>query len=636
VGALACGRGEEGALGPTALDGMSVARVLPDVVVPGTTLSVVGQGFVDESVGTTRLHLEGQQGGTAVERWLSARFVDALHLEASVDGLPEGELVGTLVVEVEHRIDGQRYVSAPYALRLRSREALEPRLDKVLADVVFVNDSIQVWGDGLLLGGEGETLAVLSGCLSVEDAASCVPLPEATLPVSSAGGRSQGSFVLAPEAVGIRPGRWTGTATLVNRHGEAAGRVETRSAPWPMTLELVLPQVFPVVASASLGQMVVMEGGGFVPASATSSTTLELAGTFADEATGTKRQVAATLVPEVVRGSALSYVLWDKDDLGRILDLRRGSGTLVGTLRPLVSWRGDTVEGEAAPIALTIGHVKQVVWLNFLPSYVDSLRHFGLRAVDSAVRQRVLEVVRRDYAGVNLELRLERPVDFAWFAQVDIAGPDPNGLSLLGYDNSPGKDSGNLRLYDTIGGVNAATQADGYPGYGGVFLESFFGFSAHPGAFAAKGAQAEPLFDEIFDPLRLDRGGRPVTAADLAQDSDAARLTSGAQCPVGGRAPDRQREIACAVWVLGSMMGTTLSHEVGHSLGLANPYGDGYHDPGDQPNRLMDAGGDRTFAERAELLGQGPGVFCDTEYDYLREILPTRDPFPKVQRPTCR
>jgi len=83
------------------------------------------------------------------------------------------------------------------------------------------------------------------------------------------------------------------------------------------------------------------------------------------------------------------------------------------------------------------------------------------------------------------------------------------------------------------------------------------------------------------------------------------------------------------------MIGTTMTHEVGHSLGLANPYGEGFHNPGDQPNRLMDAGGSRTFPERSELIGEGPAVFCDDEYSYLRQILPSDDPPPAVCRPTC-
>ena len=48
---------------------------------------------------------------------------------------------------------------------------------------------------------------------------------------------------------------------------------------------------------------------------------------------------------------------------------------------------------------------------------------------------------------------------------------------------------------------------------------------------------------------------------------------------------------------------------------------------------LMD--GDRPFAERAELDGQGPSRFCVDEYDYLRAILPSQDPADGRSRPGC-
>jgi hypothetical protein len=264
------------------------------------------------------------------------------------------------------------------------------------------------------------------------------------------------------------------------------------------------------------------------------------------------------------------------------------------------------------------------VWLRFLPSYVESLRNFGLRAAEGSIRERVLEVVRRDYAGVNFDVRVEEPTDFALYAEVELGGPDPNGIGLLGYDNTPGKDNGNLRLYDKIGGVNALTQLDGYPGFGGVFVESLFTFSEHPGSHAEDVGTGEALFDEIFDPFRPDVDGKPVTAAELG---DVPVLASSESCP----AAERRSQIACAVWVLGSLIGTTVSHEVAHSLGLADPGGEEFHNAGDWENELMDAGGARPFAERAELLGQGPGIFCQRNYDYLRDILPTTLPDPLVR-----
>jgi hypothetical protein len=186
-----------------------------------------------------------------------------------------------------------------------------------------------------------------------------------------------------------------------------------------------------------------------------------------------------------------------------------------------------------------------------------------------------------------------------------------------------------MRLYDKLGGVNATTQQDGYPGFGGVFLRSLMGFSKHPGSFAKAVPGADATFDKIFDPFRPDQDGTPVTSADLAGGIQA--LTTGDSCP----GSDRTSRIECAVFVLGNLVGGTLGHEIGHSLGLANPYQDGFHDAGDAPARLMDSGGDRPFMERAALEGVPPAVFCDDEYDYLRQILPSKDPADTVARPSC-
>src|SRR5262249_15711060 len=138
------------------------------------------------------------------------------------------------------------------------------------------------------------------------------------------------------------------------------------------------------------------------------------------------------------------------------------------------------------------------------------------------------------------------------------------------------------------------------------------GFSQHPAGVQQLPTPA-PLFDRVFDPFRPDQGGLEVTAVDLSAGG-IVKVRDGAMCP----AADRPTQLGCAVFVLGNLIGTTLTHQLGQSLGLANPYSDGYHDAGDQPNRLMDAGGARPFEERAELMGQGPAVFCADEYDYLR------------------
>jgi hypothetical protein len=236
-------------------------------------------------------------------------------------------------------------------------------------------------------------------------------------------------------------------------------------------------------------------------------------------------------------------------------------------------------------------------------------------------------VVERDYAGVNVEVRLEEPTDFALYSILEISGPDPNGLGLLGYDNTPGKDVGNQRLYDTIGGVNALTQQDGYPGYGGVFIESLFSFSQDPGGFAEQGA-VDPLFDDLFDPVRPDRGGDRVSPGEVA---DRVVPSSNTDCPTSGRSA----RVGCAVFALGNLIGTTVSHEIAHSVGLADPDGEAFHNTGDWENALMDGGSYRTFAERAEVDGEGPGVFCEEAFVYLQDILPTGQPDPLGSRQEC-
>ena len=286
--------------------------------------------------------------------------------------------------------------------------------------------------------------------------------------------------------------------------------------------------------------------------------------------------------------------------------------------------RGTVGNGLDAAQATTHG-------LAWLATYVEALRLFGLRAVDSFVRDRILDVVRAAYPAINIEFRTAPVDDFALYEDVELHGPDPNGMGLFGYDNSPGKDTGNQRLYDRLGGVNAMTQQDGYAGYGGVFLRSLLGFSKHPGKLAKGVPGADPVFDKIFDPFRADQDGEPVTAADLA--GDLQPLTVGSSCPAG----DRRARIQCAIYVLGNLVGGTLSHEIGHSLGLANPElaQANVHLPGERADRLMDGGAGRPFAERAEIGGAGPARFCQGEYLYLRRILPAADGGDDGARPPC-
>jgi hypothetical protein len=190
------------------------------------------------------------------------------------------------------------------------------------------------------------------------------------------------------------------------------------------------------------------------------------------------------------------------------------------------------------------------------------------------------------------------------YSVIDLRGEDPNGVYLLGLDNTTGKDNGNLRFNDILGGFNAETEEDGLLPYGGVFVSSLLAFSPtlHPGLSPLASAH----FDEIFAPVCPLLGGQPATGGELAS--------------LGHR--DLQVQEAARVFV--NLVAGTIAHEIGHSLGLAfvADQPDRLHNPGDNPGWIMDEGIHRPFAERAEIDGQGPEFFGEPNYRYLQQILP--------------
>jgi hypothetical protein len=641
-----CAAGEASPASPTVED-ITLAEVRPGRLLPGTEIHLWGANFPPEVVGPAYLNLEGTFGGEQVVLALPVEFIDydemrALWPGGMATGLPsdEGSFVGQATISVQSSFDGLEHDSPALAVSLEVRDLLVPRLDYIQNEVLFVNDPVALHGDGFLLGDdEGQTVAMIQGCFA-EGGGPCVPIAPTEVvcePVDPYD-RTRLTFPFAPRIAGILPGDFVGTVHLQNRHGSFGTGATVDSGALDTHNSIVEPVIFSFSpTAASLGQFVDIEGGGFVgvpegePASPTMEvTTIELDGTFTYLGESTGNPATLTLIPEFVDGRLVRYVLDEVDELGGMIDLRSEAGTFVGSARPVVQYGSDTATGSSTQVTLGVNYVKQVIFVRFLPAYVESLRHFGLRAADSHVRDRIFDVVRRDYAGLNVEWRADEPTDYKLYSLVEIAGRDPNGLGLMGYDNTPGKDDGNLRLYDRIGGVNALTQEDGYPGYGGVFVESLFMFSQHPGTFAQPSEGADPAFDQIFDPFRPDLAGTPVTAADLAAGNVPA-LTDSSSCP----AQSRPQQIACAIWVLGSMIGTITSHEVGHSLGLADPGGPSFHNSGDWPGALMDSGYARSFRERAELFGEGPGVFCRHNWDYLRRALPTTEPDPLPNRLDC-
>jgi hypothetical protein len=587
--------------------------VEPDLVLPGTWIHMHGKGFVDETRGALIVFLE--RGGS--RRMVVLERIDDTYIKFQIDadlfsalGGP-GPFVGTLCVQADYT--GGRSQSHTTEVIWTLREIIKPRLNRFTATegIVYLGSDTRGEGVGFLLDGEGETQLRLSGTFTPEGKA---PAPWSGSFAVLAERRDLLDGPFPVEALGISPGVFVGDLIVVNVHADE--REVAGNGLRGVTIELgrtVILWVDPL--EASRGQWLWFTGRGFVAGSARTAVRIE--GTFTargGDVTDLTGDNALEIFPEVISGDVMQYVLRvTPDGRGGVEGLGAVAGILKASATPMVYSGVDFEEG--IPLAkmtlidplLRVGSQKQVVYMKYLPGFTDALRDFGLRNVESHIRDRILEVVNRDYKadqldGINIEWRTSRPTDFMEYSVIEIGGKDPNNVGLIGLDNSMskrGKDMGNLHFDDVVGGLACE---GGHYAYGGVFVSSYLALS--PKAPRPMNI-ASPTFDEVFGPFMPSEGGTPVKAGEY---------------PAGSRSD----KIGRAIHALGSMIGNTISHEIGHTLGLA--FGGGvktiFHNTVPTDNQIMDAGFHRDFEERAEQNGCGPARFTDENWNYLKRILP--------------
>jgi hypothetical protein len=604
------GDGHGGALLPT----LAIESVNPSVLLPNTRVSIAGRGFVVPDIADLLVVFQGAIGEEQVAFAVPPERVDDGLLEVAVAGPVEqalirdnGRFTGTVTVMRTPR------VAAPPDETSRSVDlglarALTPRLSSVApsgAEAVFPMEVLTLAGDDLLLGGEGTTLVALRGVMHTDSPPRATLIDGLEVPTEPADAtRRAATLTLTPDILGVVPGRFEGELIPVNAHVD--GTV-VRGAPRPVTLRLEAPRIDAVTPeTASRGRWVRVTGRGFMAPDGLlqAAMVLQLEGRFvaaSGEVTEWLGADALTLVPDAFAGNtAMSFVIRPEvDETGVLRGLGATPGRFSGTMTPLVFLGPDRARGVPFPFGLEIARPRQVVHLRALPGFDEALIEFGLLAEKEAVKARILEVCQRDYAGLAISFSWETPSDYAEYGIVEIAGRDPNGSGLFGLDNTAGKDVGNLRFDDVVGGFNADTQLGGYAAYGGVFPGEFMQLSVRSGTHPL----GSPRFDDLFGPVSPALGGRPAEPGEA----------------IGGGA--RAWEIAEAVRVLGNLVGSTISHEVGHTLGLAAFDGQ-FHNPGDNPGWLMDSGTYRSFAERAEIDGEGPSFFEPLSRAYLESILP--------------
>ncbi|MCC6625040.1 MAG: hypothetical protein IT385_27580 [Deltaproteobacteria bacterium] len=605
----ACGDtpAEGGALYPA----LTLWGVEPTVVLAGSTLVVSAEGLVPSSVARYVARFDGRVGasGTPVGLEVSAALEGGALIVAVPDALVAAAAGSTFegaLTIVRDADDPEGDDEATRALSLQVRQRLTPFAVALEAGELHPGDRVRVRGGDVLLGDEGTTLVRLDGVFA-EDAGGSRAIEALFVPVDVAESptRAEATFTLTPDLLGIRPGALTGELRFVNLHRDGVETISEPLAVGPIPLRPpALVSVSPLAASR--GQRITVEGRGLLPSDGLlqTATIFLLEGVF-EPRRGLSQLFegpsAVAIYPDHIEGNTLATAVLRTfiDADGRPAGLGAIAGRFVGRLTPLVLAGPDAVAGAPLPFEFEVLNPRQVVHIQFLPGFATALARFGLLAERPAIEARILEVVARDYAGINIAFSYETPSDHAEYTIVEVGGADPNGTGLFGLDNTEGKDVGNLRFDDVIGGFNAETRAGNFAAYGGIFVAELIHLSPTLGASEL----ASPRFDDIFAPVLPELGG------------NAARVGESA------RFDERGAAIVRAARVLGNLIGSTITHEVGHSLGLTAIEGR-YHNEGDTPNAIMDAGQFRPFEERAEIDGQGPAVFEPFNRLYLESILP--------------
>ncbi len=487
---------------------------------------------------------------------------------------------------------------------------------------VYPGQLILVEGSGFLRPEEGQTWAIIEqGTRKAKESDAVEDLRHIRVPVRWTGSRERAGLYASPLMVGIQRGEVEVDLRFENiLRGEDRAFGSSATRPFAVEVgEAFISQLTP--SSGSRGSIIEIEGRGFVESSDEQGYGMYLRYEGSFYPTGAPGFVQSYFGPDaiqrvpfrIVSESKIEQDVWyDVDREQRtITGLGATPGRFDGRVTPVLVLGGVEEIGQGLVIDFEVEPTKQVVYVRFLPSFDVGLERFGLRNALQGVRARVLEVMRRDYADFNVEIVDERPEGIAQYMTIEIGGPDPTGMNLLGYDNSFNgvpKDTGNLFLEDYLGGYNRPGSDANFSAYGGVFVESFVIFS--PTLFAEEGS-AHPRFDEILSPVMPELGGNPAKATEWPINGESARTQA----------------ITDAVHLIGTLVGHTASHEIGHSLGLPyveNEKGDNvmYHNLDVGEPYLMDPGSARPFLERAELDGQGPARFSPNNQAYLTRILP--------------
>lgn len=637
LGIFASGIGCSSDDGNPALDGQRAAQEIPlefdqSVVYPSSILTF-------RMIGTDRLVADGAQ--VSLDGSTSSGDVSTSVVVAPGDGFrrsrqDQGDILvevpveevlwdelngarsfdGTIEVAISDEIGVVAFGAVDVSLDFRADAT--PEVSTVPSGQYFLNEGIAVSGDNFLRPDEGTTWAHVDGAFTLSDGGE--QDVSGRVPMRWTGSRTSAEFVVDPNVFGIRLGTFEGSVAFENelRTGQAfAGNQQDGLS--VEILETFIASITP--DEGSRGQRVAYNGRGFIPTQdvdgEASGMVLIYSGTFryddGDELELTGENTLERPVDTVLSDEeAIQSVWYEIDpDARELYGLGAKPGVFEGTITPVLYRGADEQVGVSWQGEFRVLPSKQVVYIKYLPSFSKALEKYGLRNVELDIRERILEVTRRDYDGVNVEFTDQPVTDFVEYATIEVGGPDPSGGNKFGYDNTCNvqsqrcKDTFNLYLGDYLGGINAASASEFNTPYGGVFIESFDYFSP---TLNPSNLDASEDFDRILGPFMPELDGTPIR---------------GTEWPGG----DRDDAIREAIHMVGSVIGNTISHEIGHSLGLAFfesdrfQAGTSFHNMLGGDRSIMDSGGERPFEERGEI-DTPAAQFNSRNMGYLQEILP--------------
>jgi hypothetical protein len=610
-------QGDSGVL----LDEISIQSLGPTPVLPGTRLIIEGAGFVPNEVAQMTVTFTGSVEGREVSfsvypDWQSSTIISMVISGAIQDALmganpqmltASAAFEGTLTVRRAPTGSEPERVVRASDVRIPLAAVLGPTLDAVTPLVVRVGDTIVIEGSGFLHPSEGVSLVTFEGEFEAQAPPATLSISGLVIPAESpeAMRRSRLELPLTPDLFGVRSGTFRGTVRV--RNELFSGLVATSSALELTALTVEVPEITSVTPlAASRGQRVDVHGLGLLPTDGflEAGSLFVLEGVFTPGRGPVESWIGdnvRALFPDFHEGNTLAGVVLraTKEQDGSLGGFGFIPGRFEGVMTPIVFFGKESIVGQGRSLVFDVLPPRQMIFLKFLPAFEDALVSFGLSVERRAIEERIIEVLERDYEGINVGFGNTPPVGYVEFGIVEIGGADPNGSGLFGLDNTAGKDVGNERFDDVIGGFNADTRAQGYAAYGGIFASELLNLSPT----LSDSPLSSSRFDDIFADFVPQLGGTEAQAGEMATE--------------GGRST----QLKAATKTLGNLVGNTVAHEIGHSLGLSAEAGE-FHNLGDSGPYLMDAGVYRPFEERAEIDGYSPATFSPTNLEYLESILP--------------